>query len=154
MSNSSAVWKAIYSENCFVEGSLDAMCYEERVLYRMLSGMHSSINIHIALNWYPPRAGKRTTYQPNTKRFANLFRNYPDRLKNMHFAFVVMLRALKRASVHLYSYNTSLGDSKEDLHTKQLLHRLLDSHILKSCHEVKYYYESIIHEFKVCYVGV
>ena len=31
------------------QASTDALCYEERVLYRMLSGMHASINTHIAM---------------------------------------------------------------------------------------------------------
>ena len=39
--NGSHVWSAIYDENC-LRGvrSVDDMCYEERVLYRLLSGMH------------------------------------------------------------------------------------------------------------------
>ena len=76
-------------------------CYEERVLYRMLSGMHSSINIHIALNWYPPRKGKRDHFAPNPARLSELFKNHPERLKNMHFAFVVLLRAVRKASPEL-----------------------------------------------------
>jgi len=46
--NGSHVWQSIYEENCFIRsGSAKDMCYEERVLYRLLSGMHTSINIHI-----------------------------------------------------------------------------------------------------------
>eukprot|EP00960_Hanusia_phi_P056176 763179-Hanusia_phi.AAC.2 len=53
--NGSHVWDAIYNENCFEQlGTLDEMCYEERVLYRLLSGMHASINIHISLSYFPP----------------------------------------------------------------------------------------------------
>ena len=38
--NGSHVWDAIYKENCLVRtgGHDDSMCYEERVLYRLLSG--------------------------------------------------------------------------------------------------------------------
>ena len=55
--NGSHVWRAIYEENCLKSAlSVDDMCYEERVLYRLLSGMHSSINIHIALNSKPQGA--------------------------------------------------------------------------------------------------
>ena len=135
--NGTKIWEAIYRENCFsrVE-DVQAMCYEERVLYRMLSGMHSSINIHIALNWHPPRKGKRDTFAPNTARFEKLFKNHPERLKNMHFAFVVMLRAMQKSGPHLLNYDMSTGDSQEDFRTKKLLHRLLDSDILHSCGEV------------------
>ena len=41
--NGSHVWSAIYQENCLrAATSVDDMCYEERVLYRLLSGMHAS----------------------------------------------------------------------------------------------------------------
>ena len=40
--NGSHVWKAIYEENCLKgEKKEDGLCYEERVLYRLLSGMHT-----------------------------------------------------------------------------------------------------------------
>lgn len=64
--NGSDLWQAIYEENCFIRaggsplnlrliyiGTLRDLCYEERVLYRLLSGMHTSINIHISLNYFP-----------------------------------------------------------------------------------------------------
>ena len=100
--NGSRLWAAIYEENCFSrqkatgrEPILGEMCYEERVLYRLLSGMHSAINIHISLKYFPPRKGKRTNWEPNPNRFIELFHHHPERLKNLHFAFVVLLRALK-----------------------------------------------------------
>ena len=44
------MWIAIYSENCFGSPSLFSrheqttdMCYEERVFYRLMSGIHASI---------------------------------------------------------------------------------------------------------------
>ena len=48
--NGSHVWEAIYKENCLVRtgGHDDSMCYEERVLYRLLSGMHAATNTHVA----------------------------------------------------------------------------------------------------------
>ena len=56
--NGSHVWSAIYEENCLKQsGSVDDMCYEERVLYRLLSGMHASVNIHIALKAKTPKKG-------------------------------------------------------------------------------------------------
>merc|ERR1711871_1758196 len=62
--NGSHIWQAIYDENCF-EISPET-CYEERVLYKLLSGMHASVNIHIALNYHPPSKRKqRTKWTPN-----------------------------------------------------------------------------------------
>mmetsp|Transcript_3690 Transcript_3690/g.11574 ORF Transcript_3690/g.11574 Transcript_3690/m.11574 type:complete len:1144 (-) Transcript_3690:85-3516(-) len=137
--NGSKVWAAIYHENCFSKGgSVSDMCYEERILYRMLSGMHSSINIHIALNFHPPsKKAERVTWAPNAARFDELFAQDPDRLKNLHFAFVVTLRAVKKAASFLreYDYSTSEGDL-EHTRTQRLVHRFLDTHILSSCADV------------------
>ena len=132
--NGSRVWDALYVENCFSK-PFDEMCYEERVLYRMLSGMHSSINIHISEKFYPP-SKKRDSWESNPERFMRHFGANPERLKNMHFAFVVLLRALKRASPYLYNYPFSVGDPLEDRQTMHLVQRLLDSHILASCSTV------------------
>lgn len=129
--NGSHIWKAIYAENCFHGESEQNMCYEERVLYRLLSGMHSATNIHIASNYYPPskKAG-RDEWTANPERFAVLFKNNPERLRNLHFAFAVMLRAVGKASPFLYNYDF------EDERTLLLVRRLLDSHILEECSEV------------------
>ena len=138
--NGSKLWDAIYQENCFSrqraagrEPAMGELCYEERVLYRLLSGMHSAINIHIALQYFPPRKGKRTEWAPNPQRFLDMFHEHPERLKNMHFAFVVLLRALRKAAPALETFPMAIGDEAEDRITKQLLQRLLESHILKSC---------------------
>lgn len=44
------IWQAVYSENCFT-GPLEGMCLEERVLFRVISGLQSSINTHIAMTY-------------------------------------------------------------------------------------------------------
>ena len=135
--NGTHVWNAIYYENCFDKlGKLDDMCYEERVLYRLLSGMHASVNIHISLNYYPPSKGKRETWEPNPERFMQHFASFPERLKNLHFSFVVLLRALRKASPYLYNFPFNVGDEWEDSRTKKLVQRLLDSHIMTSCARV------------------
>ncbi|KAJ1475380.1 endoplasmic reticulum oxidoreductin 1 [Baffinella frigidus] len=136
--NGSHVWNAVYEENCIEKmGTIEEMCYEERVLYRLLSGMHASINIHISQNYYPPSKSKgRTSWEPNLKRFMDHYGTHPERLKNLHFAFVVLLRALRRASPYLYNYPFTVGEPDEDRRTTLLVQRLLDSHILQSCGEV------------------
>ena len=132
--NGSHVWSAIYNENCVEKmGDLEEMCYEERVLYRVLSGMHSSINIHISETYYPPVKGKRDAWEPKPERFMQQFGSHPERLKNLHFAFVVLLRALRKAGPYLYNYPFSMGEPTEDATAKKLVQRLLDSHIMTSC---------------------
>lgn len=96
--------------------------------------MHSSINIHIASSFYPPRKGVRDDWAPNPERFMSQFAGHPDRLKNLHFAFVVMLRALQRAAPHFHGLSFDIGgNSPADEKPRALVRRLLDSSILQSC---------------------
>ena len=137
--NGSHVWRAVYEENCLKSASsVDEMCYEERVLYRLLSGMHSSINIHIALHSKPPkRALGETEWGSDPKKFVDIFAKHPERLKNLHFSFVVLLRALRKAAPALAKMDVRMGqDAHEDARTEALMSRLLESHILSSCRDV------------------
>lgn len=57
--NGSAIWQLVYEENCF-GGSphYHTMCEEEQVLYRIVSGLHTSISTHLsALYTTPPLPG-------------------------------------------------------------------------------------------------
>ena len=49
---------------------------------------------------------------------------------------MVLLRSLRRASPYLYNYPFLVGDAQEERATAQLVQRLLDAHILKSCSAV------------------
>eukprot|EP00750_Incisomonas_marina_P024281 INCI51.1.p1 GENE.INCI51.1~~INCI51.1.p1 ORF type:complete len:1362 (+),score=256.52 INCI51.1:419-4087(+) len=147
--NGSAVWQRIYEENCFQDNVGDPMCFEEKVMYRLLSGMHASINIHISKFFYPPSKRKgRLTWSPNPARFMEQYGQKPGKhLQNLHFAFLVLLRAVQKASNYLYYHDymisgadwpkLDVAESKvEEIKTQQLMRRLLDSGILSSCSQV------------------
>ena len=53
--NGSHIWDAIYTENC----DWANQCYEETVLYRLLSGLHSSTSVAISKNYHPPSGEKK-----------------------------------------------------------------------------------------------
>ena len=108
--------------------------------------MHSSINIHIALNFFPPKKGKRASWEINSARYDELFEENPerfvytilhfdggyfqlmriyfetDRLKNLHFAFVVTLRALRKATPVLYNYSYVAGSPVEVSNVRTCTH--------------------------------
>ena len=132
--NGTHIWNAIYQENCLANG--DA-CYEERVLYRLLSGLHTSTTLGITKNYFPPSKRKnRTNWEPNPELFMEKFQNHPEHLRNLHFSYVVLLRALKKASGFLNHYEIKSGNIVDDELTSRLLKRLLDSDILESCQPV------------------
>lgn len=132
--NGTHIWKAIYEENCI---STSDACLEERVLYRLLSGLHTSTTLSIAKKYYPPSKRKgRVDWESNPQYFMDKFQHHPEYIRNMHFAYVVMLRAIKKASNYLYNYDIQSGNSLEDQASQVLLKRLLDTSILRSCSNV------------------
>jgi hypothetical protein len=137
--NGTHIWNAIYEENCIdMDGSVDQpMCYEERFLYRLLSGLHASTTLSIAKNYYPPNKRKgRKTWEPNPLYFYDQFSDHPEYIRNLHFSYVVLLRALKKAYPILNKYEIRTGNIFDDETAMILLRRLLDSSILKSCSDV------------------
>ena len=115
--------------------------------------MHAATNTHVARFYHPPSKRKnRTVWEPNLDYFRRQFDGHPDRLKNLHFAFVVLLRAVRRAAPFLSTYEYTLGGTLAskaggDAITAaaasaggdaagKLVQRLLDSSILKSCSSV------------------
>nr|GLL30158.1 endoplasmic reticulum oxidoreductin-1-like [Ipomoea trifida] len=44
------IWDAVYTENCPKYPSTE-LCPEKRILYKLISGLHSSISIHIAAEY-------------------------------------------------------------------------------------------------------
>lgn len=139
--NGSHVWEAIYRENCFAmevprRPFSNDMCYEERVLYRILSGLHTATSIEIFLNYHAPGVKGRTKWEPNPELFYDVFSGHPDRLKNLLFAYVVLLRSVAKATPYLYHYPYTTGNATEDAHTQLLMRHLLDSRVLRTCSPV------------------
>lgn len=149
--NGTHIWNAIYEENCLAVSDDDNnefdkrvgaptwkdTCFEERVLYRLLSGLHTSTTLGIAKNYFAPSKKKgRADWEANPSYFMEKLAPHPDYIRNLHFSYVVMLRALKKASPVLYNYDIRTGDVVQDEMASVLLKRLLDSSILQSCSAV------------------
>ena len=132
--NGTHIWKAIYEENCMTTSD---SCLEERVLYRLLSGLHTSTTLSIAKKYYPPSKRKnRLDWEENPDFFMQKFQHHPEHIRNMHFSYIVLLRAIKKASDYLYNYDIQSGNIIEDKTSQILLRRLLDTSILQSCSSV------------------
>lgn len=126
------VWRAIYMENCFKLGGPtassveDDLCLEQRVFYRLLSGLHTSINLHIAHNFYnitkPTDTQRR--FAPNLELFEKRIAPFPDRIRNLYFLYSFVLRAIHKASPVLSTYNYDTGFPEEDALTRQLVQKL------------------------------
>lgn len=102
------IWELIYSENCFTK---DNLCLEERLLNRALSGLHTSVSSHIAYKW---KDFKRNEEYVNIREYYEKVGNHPERLKNLYFAFSIMVRAMNRASDNLKTMDINTGNFMED----------------------------------------
>lgn len=114
------VWASIQQENCF--GAIDDVCLEKRVFYRLMSGLQSSISTHIARSYHYPdgRSGH------NIQLFNNAVGNHPDRLDNLYFSFLFLLRAVVKASQYLIQYPYYTGNSTDDMMVREIMSSLGD----------------------------
>eukprot|EP00842_Homolaphlyctis_polyrhiza_P006517 jgi/Hompol1/6867/HPOL_004181-RA len=140
------VWSAIYNENCFglpqsygsgspLERDADTLCTEKRVFYKLISGLHSSISIHICDQYLDQSTGKWAGLATDTanlsmfytltlcpsQQFANLdcYANrialYPERLENLYFVWAVMMRAASKLTPFLRNHPFCEGTGDERL---------------------------------------
>ncbi|CAF1166206.1 unnamed protein product [Adineta ricciae] len=139
------IWSAIYNENCFFlpESKLyynlrqkrlnaDKLCLEGRTFYRLISGLHSSISIHLCAQYFFPSvgggySGSDGRWGPNLDEFRRRFDpektdgEGPGWLKNLYFIYLIELRAIYKARDYFHSQNYFTGNQTDDIHTKQLL---------------------------------
>ncbi|POW00043.1 hypothetical protein PSTT_13365 [Puccinia striiformis] len=73
-------------------------CLEKRAYYKLLSGLHTSISMHICDEYLDPATGK---WVPNLQCYLNRIGLYPERLENLYFTYTLMLRALSRSASYL-----------------------------------------------------
>jgi len=156
--NARRVWRSIYEENCFNtvnlppdderEGSawgqspsplVQPTCLEERIFYRILSGMHASIAVHLASrytkdeagNWVRSRSRGRRARSLGCQLAASLLvagahqvsndtllaqrvGNHPERIENLYFAYLFVLRSVVKLSQYLPAYDLFTGNATED----------------------------------------
>jgi len=138
------IWKTIYEENCFSppaglskpsfsaafgQDTMNSMCLEKRAFFRAVSGLHSSITIHLTAN-YPTKKMPSTPFLkqddiwgPNVEMFQQRFD--PDNtngqgpywLKNLYFVYLLELRALAKAAPYFEHQTFFTGRETEDRDT-------------------------------------
>jgi len=159
------IWRAIYLENCFEPPKISAsartsdkkaafsaaffpkaiekMCLEKRAFYRAISGLHSSITVHLTAqhpkgatdsksNHLFPGIGNSEEYGPNLNLFLKRFD--PDQtnglgpywLKNLYFVYLLELRAITKAAPYLESQHFFTGNDEEDKETKIAVKEILN----------------------------
>ncbi|XP_043690322.1 endoplasmic reticulum oxidoreductin-1-like [Telopea speciosissima] len=116
------IWDAIYTENCpkYPSGEF---CPEKKVLYKLISGLHSSISIHIAADYLLDEANN--LWGQNLEIMNERVLKYSERVKNLYFTFLFVLRAVTKAADYLEQAEYDTGNPSEDLKTQSLVKQLL-----------------------------
>lgn len=73
-------------------------CLEKRVFYKIISGLHTSISIHICHDYLDQQTGE---WKPNLACFVERIAQHPDRLQNLYFAHTVLVRSLAKLAERL-----------------------------------------------------
>lgn len=116
------IWDAVYSENCPKYPSEES-CQEEKILYKLISGLHSSISVHIASDYLLDEA--TNLWGQNLTLLYDRVLKYPDRVRNLYFTFLFVLRAVTKAADYLEQAEYDTGNPNEDLKSQSLVKQLL-----------------------------
>jgi ERO1-like protein alpha len=141
------IWRSIYEENCFkpeqpVSNPFEAlknMCIEKRAFYRAVSGLHTSINLHLCAGFLMTEKAQslaalssdRVVWGPNLEEFRRRFdpeltEGYgPQRLKNLYFLYLLELRAFVKATPYLVKREFYTGIAEDDEATKYAIQEFL-----------------------------
>lgn len=137
------VWHSIYQENCFVVTNpynekyvtslmLSQLCLEKRVFYRVISGMHASINIHLSAQYlFKGNGFMKPEWSANVEEFHRRFDpektkgQGPSWLKNLYFLYLLVWRAVVKAGAYWMKEGFFTGNTKEDALVKELVQDLL-----------------------------
>lgn len=115
--------------------SLNGICMEQRAFYRLISGLHSSINIHLCANYLLSEkkdfVSMNGIWGHNLGEFVRRFSSQTtdnegsNWLRNLYFAYIVELRALAKASHYLRNEMFFTGFEKEDKDVQAAVNDLL-----------------------------
>ncbi|KAK6934787.1 Endoplasmic reticulum oxidoreductin 1 [Dillenia turbinata] len=98
-------------------------CPEKKVLYKLISGLHSSISIHIAADFLLDETAN--LWGHNLQLMNDRVLRYPDRVRNLYFTFLFVLRAVTKARDYLDQADFDTGNNEEDLKAQSLMKQLL-----------------------------
>uniref|UniRef100_A0A1D5QIC4 ERO1-like protein alpha n=4 Tax=Catarrhini TaxID=9526 RepID=A0A1D5QIC4_MACMU len=155
------IWNVIYEENCFKPQTikrplnplasgqgkseentfyswLEGLCVEKRAFYRLISGLHASINVHLSARYLLQETWLEKKWGHNITEFQQRFDGIltegegPRRLKNLYFLYLIELRALSKVLPFFERPDFQLftGNKIQDEENKMLLLEIL--HEIKS----------------------
>lgn len=126
------IWSAIYKENCF-SGIIDKMCVEEKVFFKIISAIHSNINLHVCKTFVD--IYKNKTFS-NIELMKQIFLNHKDRINNLFFLYSLLMEAFYKAEKFIRKYNVTTGYEADDLNAIKII-----NHLYEENNELRHFYE-------------
>uniref|UniRef100_A0A3P9Q158 ERO1-like protein alpha n=1 Tax=Poecilia reticulata TaxID=8081 RepID=A0A3P9Q158_POERE len=144
------IWNSIYEENCFKYDAtshnlvsftartfyswLEGQCVEKRAFYRLISGLHASINVHLSARYLLDDTWFQRKWGHNVSEFRQRFDSDltagegPKRLRNLYFLYLIELRALAKVLPFFSqpSFQLYTGQPEQDQKYKELLLEILN----------------------------
>lgn len=121
------IWDAIYRENCMSGKNFDSLCYEEKVFYKLISGLHANINLHLAQayvnipeNMTENHKESLLTFENFTLPYSRVFQ-FPDRVHNVFYLESILIYSLMKSKKFLNSYSYDVGNSTLSSNIKYLV---------------------------------
>lgn len=129
------IWEAIYRDNVLCPHDklppLEKLAPpESRVLYKLISGLQTSISVHIAADYLLDESENR--WGPNVTLLHERVLKHEDRVRNLYFTFLFVLRAVTKASDYFAEAEYNTGNPSEDDHTTSLVQKLVQNERLKA----------------------
>lgn len=101
----------------------DELCVEQRLFYRLLSGMHASISTHLCYAYLNKTTGE---WSPNLECFMSRVGNHPERLSNMYFNYAVVSRAVAKLRNYIDGMHFASCETV-DIDSRRMLLRLVQA---------------------------
>ena len=127
------IWSAIYSQNCFRDVHAEHCNEESLLFYRIISGVHASISLHLAKDYLLDESAH--VWGPNWEEFERRFTGQERcaHVQNLHFAYLFVLRAVAKAAPALRAVHYQTGMEAEDVRTWVRPSLLAPHHLLCVC---------------------
>jgi len=128
--NGSHVWDFIYSKLCFGSPALVDDDDWRNVFDRAASGLHSSISCHVAENFPSGDDDEENDDDLGVQaEFDRRLGDHPYRIANMHFAFALVLAAVREAKSSLLTFDYAVDDASASRRTAEVAHRIANQAI-------------------------
>lgn len=121
--NGSYIWKMIYEDNCFSQ-PYEHMCAEEKILYNIISGLHTSISTHLSRfykysaeqNLWADLSQDQGKFHFNHSLYTQRVLAHPERIKNLLFIYKILAKAITQATPYLiHNFTIASDDFAQDI---------------------------------------